>query len=1029
MAQHKRYEEMSDEQLEMLHDACSRFESAYAADPAIRCEDFLADASDELSSILLVELLEIEVFIRKGRGEHPQRQDYKERFPNRQRELAMIFSGEDADDATERLSTQVLKAALEQKPSDSITIESGNLLANESAQESIHGIFPGTQIGPYRLVKQIGEGGMGTVWQADQEQPVRRSVALKIIKAGMDTEEVIRRFEAERQALAMMEHPCIAKVLDAGATVTGRPYFVMELVDGIPITKYCNRHHFDAVQRLKLFTVVCRAVQHAHQKGIIHRDIKPSNILVGESDGEPLVKVIDFGLAKATEREIFEQSMYTAHGQLVGTPAYMSPEQADPACIDIDTRTDVYALGVLLYQLLTGLTPIDTSELRSAGFAEIQRVIREKDPPLMSQRFGSSDHDSITAAENRNSDSKRLSQLLRGDLDLIVMKSLEKERNRRYDSPSQFAEDVERFLNNEPIEARAPSAAYRFKKLVRRNKALVATVSVVAAALILGTVVSASQAIIADRALKSEQRANAVAQRRLEQLEKVNETLGSIFRDLNPGDEEKGGMPLREQLSNRLTEVSGSIDEEAIGDRELVASLQLTISEAQRQLDNHEDALRLAEKAAKTFAEELGPEHPNTLAAIMNIGLSQVGFGNYTEAIEALEQVYSVRLKTLGPDDEATLEAQSRLARCFGEAGRMQEGIALQEDAYDKMRRILGPQHAKTIDSLNFLSVQVWHFGEDEQRALELHELVLEMRLEQLGEKHFKTIFAKANLANVLGSLGDNDRSAQLLNEAVEDIIANVGNDHDLTVELRGRLAFTMLASGDEEEGFKLLEATVEQIAKRRGESHPQTLIYMNSLAYNYEQHGRLQSAVKLHAETLAKREATLGADHLDTLTSRCNLAWCHRRLEEFEPAIANYSLAVTGLEETAGQDHPETLGCARNFARTLFEAEEYEQCAERLAKWLPIHRHAHPDHWQTFRLLAFNGISLLEQAKYDQAETDLLDAYTGLLANESDLPDEAQVILVRTIKSLVRLYQERGMPGDIQESERWQETLDAREV
>src|SRR5215213_2338320 len=343
----------------------------------------------------------------------------------------------------------------------------------------------GTEIGPYRLLQQIGEGGMGTVFMAEQQHPVRRQVALKVIKAGMDTAQVVARFEAERQALAIMDHPNIAKVLDGGATPSGRPYFVMELVKGVPITEFCDRNHSTPRQRLGLFAQVCAAVQHAHQKGIIHRDIKPSNVLVTVHDTSPVVKVIDFGVAKALGQELTERTLFTGFAQLIGTPLYMSPEQAGESALDVDTRSDIYSLGVLLYELLTGTTPFDKERFRKAAHDEIRRIIREEDPPRPSTRLSESKERLPSISAQRHTEPAKLAKLVRGELDWIVMKALEKDRARRYETANGFASDVQRYLADEPVLACPPSAGYRLRKFVRRNKATAAVAALVLSFLVL----------------------------------------------------------------------------------------------------------------------------------------------------------------------------------------------------------------------------------------------------------------------------------------------------------------------------------------------------------------------------------------------------------------------------------------------------------------------------------------------------------------------------------------------------------------
>jgi serine/threonine protein kinase/Flp pilus assembly protein TadD len=424
----------------------------------------------------------------------------------------------------------------------------GSFLEKSPQPEATADVFnlaekSGTQIGPYKLLQQIGEGGMGVVYMAEQHEPVKRRVALKIIKPGMDTRQVIARFEAERQALSLMDHPNIAKVLDAGTTESGRPYFVMELVKGQPITQYCDEKHLTPRQRLELLLPVCQAIQHAHQKGIIHRDIKPTNILVAEYDQQAVPKVIDFGVAKATSQALTEKTMFTGFGQIVGTLEYMSPEQAKVNQLDIDTRSDIYSLGVLMYELLTGSTPFDKTRLRSAAFDEMLRIIREEEPERPSTRLSSADTLPSIAA-NRSMEPGRLGRAIRGELDWIVMKALEKDRNRRYETASNLAADLQRYLNDEPVQACPPSAAYRLRKFARRNKAAIGLAGMVLFFLIL--LGSGIGWAVRDRTAREQQFAQERAARqmrvsgqlelildevaRLQQAEKWSEALTSARR-------------------------------------------------------------------------------------------------------------------------------------------------------------------------------------------------------------------------------------------------------------------------------------------------------------------------------------------------------------------------------------------------------------------------------------------------------------------------------------------------------------------
>jgi serine/threonine protein kinase/Tfp pilus assembly protein PilF len=888
------------------------------------------------------------------------------------------------------------------QPSDERLVDASTRVRDEAAvaanlKLADLDVAVGSRVGPYRIVREVGRGGMGVVFEAEQEEPVRRTVALKLVKWGMDTKEVIARFESERQALALMNHPYIANVLDAGATEQGRLYFAMECVKGVRITDYCDTYRLTISERLELFIRVCEGIQHAHQKGILHRDIKPSNVLVSIQDDRPVPKIIDFGLAKAVSQRLTEKTIYTELGQLVGTPEYMSPEQAQMTNLDVDTRTDVYSLGVMLYELLVGARPFEEKALRQAGFFEITRRIREEDPPRPSARLSSLGQTSTTTAKNRRVELPALEKQLRGDLDWVTMKALEKDRTRRYGSAGELAMDVQRYLSNQPVEARPPSLAYTVGKFVRRNRVVVAAACLVLTALLVGLAAAAAGFIRA-------RHERDLAQKARHESEAVTGFLAGMLAAADPSELGKD-VTVRQVLD----QAASSLGEEFADQPLIEARLRATIGETYEALGLYNEAEPHLQRALSIQTELRQEERPEGVRAIHDLALLYRKQGRLEEAeplsVEALERARAA----LGEEHPQTLAAMHSLASLYQEQGRQEEAEALYLETLQLRRRVLGEEHDDTLSTKNNLG---WFYKElgrfDEAEALLAENLEVHRRV--LGEEHPDTPIAMNNLASLYSTSGRYPEAEELYIEALELFRRHLGEDHPHTLANLNNLAGLYSDQGRYEEAGRMLTAALEIQRCTLGEEHSDTLTSLVNLAVLNGRQGRLDEAELLLAEALAVRRDVLGAEHPDTLYTMSILAAMLSRAGKFREAEVVLRETFDVEQRVLGLDNIDTLYALGSLAHALCEQDKFAEAESRFATFDEAAPRALPE--DSPILLTFrgrHGHCLTRSGKYEQAEPLLLDTHARL---RTLLGEDHQ--LVRDLVSyLAALYESWGRPEE----------------
>jgi eukaryotic-like serine/threonine-protein kinase len=808
-----------------------------------------------------------------------------------------------------------------------------------------------TVIGPYRLTQMLGTGGMGEVWRAEQSEPIHRTVALKLIKAGMDTKAVVARFDSERQALALMEHPNIARVFDAGATVEGRPYFVMEYVHGVPITDYCDRHRLGLKQRLELFMQVCEGVQHAHQKAVIHRDLKPSNVLVEEVNGKPVPKIIDFGLAKAMGQQLTEMTLFTEAGAMLGTPDYMSPEQADRNERNIDTRTDVYSLGVILYELLVGELPIGSRELRAAGIEAMLQKICEQEPLRPSTKIRTLGPSAKDSAERRREAPDSLERHLRGDLDWITIKALEKDRLRRYGSASDLAADLLRFLQDQPVLAGPPTAVYRARKFMRRHRFGV-TVALAAVILLIGFAVT--MAVQARRIAKERDRANRIA-----------DFMTQMFAVSDPSEALGNAITARTILDTASNQIRAGLAK----DPEVQSDLMFTMARTYASLGLYSTAENLSSAVLKSRRQRLGSNDRKTLQSAVQFAWILDREGRDDEAEKLISRTIAQSSQALGAEDPVTLEAMDRRGVILQRLARFDEAENLERNLVEVSTRRFGPEDLHTLRAMVSLADALSFQGRyAEAEGIYRNALAIDQRV--LGPEHPQTLSTMHNLANRIQEQGRYAESETLYREtlAIEERV--LGPEHPDTADTMTAMANTLYYAGNSAEAEKWYRTALAIEQKALGPNNPSTTRPMEGLANVLSATGNYAEAEKIDRHILDIREHTLGPDHTDTLLSEYNIGDILYQEGNFADAERMIRQAFEVQNRVLGAENVDTLASKGELARILIREGKYQD-AEELARqaYAVQARILGPQHPDTLNSLQFLGTAMVYDHRYDEAK------------------------------------------------------------
>ncbi|NOR22654.1 MAG: tetratricopeptide repeat protein [Candidatus Aminicenantes bacterium] len=811
----------------------------------------------------------------------------------------------------------------------------------------------------YKLLEELGSGGMGVVYKAEQIKPVKRNVALKIIKLGMDTKHVVARFETERQALAVMDHPNIAKVFDGGATETGRPYFVMEIVRGLPITEYCDKHKLTTRERLELLTHVCQAIQHAHQKGVIHRDLKPSNILVMVQEDKPVPKIIDFGIAKAIEHRLTERTLFTEQGQLIGTPEYMSPEQAEMSGLDVDTRTDIYSLGVMLYELLVGVLPFDPETLRSASFGEIQRIIREKEPPKASTRLSTLGDTQTSIAEHRKADPSSLRKELKGDLDWITMRAMAKDRTQRYASASELEADIERYIRHEPVVAGPPSTIYRIRKYIKRHKVGVAAAALVILAILIGIT---GTSIGLFKAVRAEKKARVEA----ETAQQVSDFLVELFKVSDPSEARGNTVTAREILDKGADKIDRELKDEPL----VRARLMNTMGEVYHSLGLYNDAQALLEKGLAIREQSLDHVDPAVAESLTALGNLFWRKGNYERARSLHERALEIRKEVFGPEHRTVASSLNNLANLLSDSGDYEGAKPLYERAVEIWEKTSGSDDTDLAIALNGLGLLLYEMG-DYDEARPLYERSLAIYEKILGAEHPDLTNPLMNLGMLLRAIGEYEEARLHYERSLAIEEKTFGPEHPHIATTLSNLAILHATTANFEAARPLFERVLAINEKALGPEHPKVGSDVTNLGIINAQMGDFKTARPLLERGLAIKEKALGPNHPRVANDINNLASLLRDMGDSEAALPLVERALAIREKTLGPEHPSVASSLNALADVLVETGDFARVKPLFERALTIQEKAvGSDHADVATILNSFAEFLCKTQQYEEAKS-----------------------------------------------------------